>query len=74
MAGFEDVEAYVPRINDPSFPVLADGERKFPEITPMGDGHPEICSLTPELQIISCYVGHGGHEQALQDVREHAGL
>ena len=73
-AGIEDVQAYVPRINDPLFPVLADGESQLPAISPMNEGHPEVCALSPEFEIISCYVGHGGHEQALADIRAHADL
>jgi hypothetical protein len=36
--------------------------------------HPEMCALSPDLEIISCYYGHGGYEDALQDIRDHAGL
>ena len=36
--------------------------------------HPEMCALAPELEVISCYRGHGGYEQALEDIKSHAGL
>ena len=36
---------------------------------------PELCALTPELEIIGCYTGHGvAIDEALQAIREHAGL
>ena len=54
-------------------PVLADGTRTLATITPMTqNAHPELCALTPELAIISCYHGHGTIESALQDIRDHA--
>ena len=73
-AEFADLQEYYPLINEPSFPTLVDGEAAIPAITPMIDGNPEVCGLTPELEIIHCYVGHGGNEQALNDIKEHAGL
>ena len=74
MAGFEDVEAYYPRINEPSFPVFADGDHQLPAISPMDNRIPEVCSLSPEMEIISCYAEHGGHQQALLDIKAHAGI
>ena len=57
------------------FPVLADAQSTFASLTPMTQQvHPEMCALTPDLKIISCYSGHGGYEGALQDIRNHAGL
>ena len=36
--------------------------------------HPEMCAVSPEMRIISCYSGHGGYVNALNDIRAHAGL
>ena len=35
---------------------------------------PELCALAPDLTILDCYTGHGTHEQALEDIRIHAGI
>ena len=58
------------------FPVLADGSETFKALTPMTqEVHPEMCALTPDMKILSCYSGHGsGVEAALQDIRDHAGI
>jgi hypothetical protein len=61
--------------NTTELPIFADGTRTLANITPMTqNAHPELCALTPELAIISCYAGHGKIENALQDIRVHAGL
>ena len=36
--------------------------------------HPQMCAFTPEMEILSCYGGHGGYEEALDAIRDHAGL
>ena len=36
------------------------------------NAHPELCAFTPDLEIISCYAGHGKIELAMQDIRDHA--
>ena len=57
------------------FPVFADGSRNYANATPMTQQrHPEMCAVTPDLEIISCYSGHGGYENALADIKAHAGL
>ena len=54
-------------------PVLAAGTRSLATITPMTqNAHPELCAVTPELMIISCYNGHGTIHTALEDIRAHA--
>ena len=54
-------------------PILADGTHTLATITPMTQAtHPELCALTPELSIISCYAGHGKIDYALEDIRAHA--
>jgi hypothetical protein len=74
-AVFEDAESYAYRIGSPNFPVFADGTRQIKGATPMTQlTHPEMCALTPDLEIISCYSGHGGYDGALDDIRTHAGL
>ena len=71
----DDCASYVDRIGNPSFPVFADGSSQIAGATPMTQTvHPEMCGLTPELEIISCYYGHGGHQNALADIKTHAGL
>jgi hypothetical protein len=71
----EDCEAYAETIGSPSFPVFADGSYAITAATPMTNiTHPEMCALTPEMEIISCYSGHGSYENALDDIRAHAGL
>ncbi len=71
----EDVINYADTIGNPTFPVLADGESQLATHTPMTQlTHPEVCALSHELEILSCYSGHGGYEDALTDIREHAGL
>ena len=74
-ATVDDAMSYAETIGSPNFPVFADGEGKIAETTPMTQfTHPEMCAFTPELEIISCYSGHGGSDDALTDIREHAGL
>ena len=70
-----DAIAYHERIGFPSFPVFADGEGQLADVTPMTEtAHPEMCAITPDFEIISCYTGHGGYEEALQDIKADAGL
>lgn len=72
-AVFEDVEAYADRIGNPNFPIFADGNELIKEATPMTQTtHPEMCGLTPDLEIISCYAGHNGFYFALDDIKAHA--
>jgi hypothetical protein len=71
----QDVIAYHTRIGEPNFPIFADGSGKLRASTPMTqNAHPEMCAVTPEFEIISCYAGHGGYESALDDIKAHAGL
>ena len=71
----EDVIAYNEVIGSPSFPIFADGGGKIAEATPMSHvTHPEMCAFSPDFEIISCHAGHGGYEQALNDIKAHAGL
>ena len=70
----DDCAAYAETINNPSFPVFADSNYLVKNATPMRNGHPEMCALTPDMEIISCYAGHNAYENCLDDIKEHAGL
>ena len=70
----DDCDAYADIIGNPDFPVMADGSNSIAENTPMTNRHPEMCSLAPDMTIISCHVGHGGYNEALNAIKAHAGL
>ena len=71
----QDVELYAEVIDYPNFPIMADGNGLVAGATPLtNEVHPEMCAVSPEFEIIKCYSGHGGYEDALQDIRNHAGL
>ena len=71
----EDVISYAERIGSPNFPVLAGGDGAIVDATPFTqDAHPEVCAVTPELEILECFVGHGGAADALDVIRSHAGI
>ena len=66
----QDAIAYAERIGSPDFPVLAGGDGAIVDATPLTqDAHPEVCAVTPELEIIECFVGHGGSDDALDVIR-----
>ena len=70
-----DSADYAEVIGDPPFPVLADGQKKSVQATPMTlNSHPEMCALAPDMTILGCYLGHGKHEAAFEDIRAHAGM
>ncbi len=70
-----DSADYAALIDNPPFPVLADGERRSVSATPLTlDSYPEMCALAPDLTILGCYTGHGKHEDAFVDIEAHAGL
>ncbi len=71
----DDCAAYAEDMGSPDFPVFADGDKQIAEHTPMTqERHPEMCALTPDMSIISCHVGHGAYVDALDAIRDHAGL
>ena len=71
----EDAIAYAERIGSPNFPVLAGGDGAIVDATPLTqNAHPEVCALTPELEVIDCFVGHGGSDDALDVIRSHADI
>lgn len=70
-----DAEAYADVLGKPRFPVFADGDGKIADVTPMDQQtHPQMCSLSPEYEILGCHEGHGAYEDAFDDIRAHAGL
>ena len=70
-----DCAAYAQTIGNPSFPVFADGTGVLAGATPMTQKtHPELCALSPELEILSCYSGHMAYLSALDDIKAHAGF
>ena len=74
-AAVEDVVAYAERIGSPNFPILAGGDGTIVAATPMDQiAHPEICVLTPELEIVECFTGHSGTDEAFDVIRSHAGI
>lgn len=71
----DDVENYASYIGSPDFPIFADGDGVIKGATPMTqEQHPEMCGISPELEILECDSGHGGYEGILDTIREHAGL
>lgn len=74
-ATVDDVVAYHERIGSPEFPIFADENYTLADASPLTQlVHPEMCAVTPEFEFISCHSGHGGHQDALDAIREHAGI
>ena len=54
---------------------MADEFQNAVAATPMSlETFPEMCALGPDMDIISCYAGHGHQDEALNDIRRHAGI
>ncbi|MEC7986613.1 MAG: hypothetical protein VX278_15710 [Myxococcota bacterium] len=70
----EDCASYYETIGQPTFPVFADGNGLIAGATPLIQQNPEVCALSPEMEIISCYQGHNVYRQAMEDIKTHAGL
>ncbi|MAA80645.1 MAG: hypothetical protein CL916_15420, partial [Deltaproteobacteria bacterium] len=71
----EDGLAYAQSIANPDFPVFVDGEDMVVGATPLtNNSRPEMCVLSPDLEIVGCYTGYDGHENALNEIKTHAGL
>ena len=71
----EDSISYADRIGNPNFPVFADGEKIVVNATPLTNySRPEMCILSPEMEIVECYSGYDGYENALEGLKIHAGL
>lgn len=60
---------------DKEIPVLADKVRGVVDHTPYeGVDLPGKCLLSPEMELLDCWTGHGADEAALDRIRTHAGL
>ncbi len=70
----EDSVAYWEQLGSPeTMPVVADTQMASPEVTPWtGTNLPGKCVLSPDMEMIHCYSGHG-NEEAFEAVLEHAG-
>ena len=71
----EDGVAFAEQIGSPSFPVFTDGKDMVVGATPLTiNPKREVCALSPELEIIGCFTGYDGYENALNTIKDHAGL
>jgi len=62
---------YAEAISWPDFPVAADTEGSILETSPWeGEALPGKCVLTPEMEILECYTGHG-NETGFEAIVEH---
>ena len=67
----EDALIYWEAIGDERIPVLADhGQRVIPATPYDGSALPGKCVLTPEMEILYCWTGHG-NEQGFDAIVEH---
>lgn len=67
----EDALIYWEEIGDPRIPVLADFDQRVIPATPYdGSALPGKCALTPEMEILTCWMGHG-NEDGLEAIVEH---
>ncbi len=71
----EDCEAFADHIGA-EFPVFADpGGVTISAATPMTTStHPELCVITPDMELLQCFNGHRNIEPSLAQVRAHAGI
>ena len=69
----EDALEYWEELGSPeAMPVVADTEMESPVVTPWsGNNLPGKCVLSPDMEIIHCYNGHG-NEEAFDAVLGHA--
>ena len=71
----EDGASFADSIENPNFPVFADGNDMVVNATPLtNNSRPEMCALSPELEIIGCFTGYDGYANALNEIKTHAGL
>ncbi len=67
----EDASVYATAIDSPDFPVVADPEKAILSATTWeGTYLPGKCALTPQMEIIKCYTGHG-NDEGLEAIVEH---
>jgi hypothetical protein len=66
-------ESYASELGYPQIPVVADPSKEILVSTPWADSSlPGKCILTPEMEILECYTGHG-NETAFDVVLDHFG-
>jgi hypothetical protein len=70
----EDSEWYASQLGDPPFPVFVDiGDETLADATPLsGIAYPELCVLSPAMEILACYSGHDRIDMGLDDIQNHA--
>jgi hypothetical protein len=74
-ANENDCKAYADEIGMTKFPVMADGSKTIAGNTPMTEEfHPEMCALTPDMEIIACSYGHKAYKQMFLAITNHAGI
>ena len=67
--------SYAEVIDNPGFAVFADGDRVVVEATPLtSNSRPEMCAHFPDIEIIGCFSGFDGYENALNEIKSHTGL
>ena len=65
-------QGYWTDMGEPDLAVLADGSRQVIDLTPWeGQYLPGKCAITPEMEILGCYTGHG-NDEPFADILEHA--
>jgi hypothetical protein len=66
-------ETYADELGNPQIPIVADPSKEILISTPWADSSlPGKCILTPEMEILECYTGHG-NETAFDVVLDHFG-
>ncbi len=71
MPDAEDALIYWEAIDDDAMPVLSDHEQQVIASMPYdGSALPGKCVLTPEMEILHCYMGHG-NDQGFEAIVEH---
>jgi hypothetical protein len=74
-ASVNDASAYATTIDAQESPVFADGGGALIGATPFtGNTRPELCALTPDMEILACTTGHGAYQGLLNQIKTHAGL
>ena len=71
MPDAKDALTYWEVVDDENIPVLADHEQLVIPSTPYeGTALPGKCVLTPQMEILYCFTGHG-NEQGFDAIVEH---
>jgi len=65
-------QGYWTEMGEPDLAVLGDGSYQVLESTPWeGQYLPGKCALSPEMEFLGCYTGHG-NEEPFADILAHA--